>query len=129
MKYLKYILNQFDGIWSIPLAFIAFWLVGLILTTFFGLAVGTYDMAFIQPLFLSIAVVVGATNAAVLGLWFNFRGLYKWFYGFKDKESGKIINYSKENWLKLTAWQKFVIFLFTFSFLISAVIIVYIQMI
>jgi hypothetical protein len=128
MKKIKYYLQHIDGIWSIPLAFSIFWVVGIILSSVFGYGTGTYDPGFIQPLFLAGAVVIGATNFAVAGLWFSFRGLYRYLYGQKD-ENGKRINYSKQNWVDLKAWQRFAIaFLVFFSFFF-AVLLVFLKLV
>src|SRR5690606_11745587 len=73
MKQIKYFLEKFDGIWSVPLAMFAFWFIGYLMQVVFGLASGAYDMAFFQPLFLAIAVVITAANAAMVGMKFNFK--------------------------------------------------------
>ena len=70
MKRIKFLLQLIDGLWSVPLGFLFFG-SGLLLSSVFGMAVGQYDMAFIQPLFLAGTIVVGATNVAVLGLYFG----------------------------------------------------------
>lgn len=127
-KSFKYLLTLFDGVWSVPLAFFAFWILGILLQTIFGFATGTYDMGFIQPLLLAIGVVIGATNAAVFGLYFTFRGLFRFLYGFKDIE-GNVINYSKLNWEKLSPWKQYVIAFTVFFYFVSVVIIVYLKMV
>lgn len=121
-------LAMFDGLWSIPMAMIGFWLIGVIMQSWFGLASGSYDMAFFQPLFLSIGIVIGAMNAAVLGMWFGIRGLYRFIYGTRD-DDGLYVNPSKNEFQKLTSWQKF---LLAFSVLFSyfwAVIVVYLKLV
>lgn len=124
LKKLKYTLQQFDGLWSVPFSFFLFWFVGVILTTIFGYGTGSYDMAFIQPLFLAGAVVIGATNFAVMGMYFTIRGLYRYLYGEK-KSDGSIVNYSKRNWLSLTVWQRFLLTFFVLFYFSTAVIFVY----
>jgi hypothetical protein len=128
LKKLKFYLQHVDGIWSVPLVFVTFWIAGIVLQWFGGYGVGTYDPGFIQPLFLSIGIVIGATNAAIGGLFFTFRGMYRYLYGQRD-EKGSLRNYSKENWLKLTAWQRFAIVFFVFFYYVSAVIIVYLHLV
>lgn len=127
MKKVKYFLQLFDGFWSVPLAFVGFWMVGTVLSTF-NAATGVYDVSFIQPLLLAVAVVVGAANAAIAGLYFSFRGLYRFIYGTKDSE-GKPINFSKIKWKALTAWQQFVIALSVFFCYFFAVILVYLKLV
>ena len=125
-KKILFFLQHADGIWSVPLAFTVFWLVGVIFSAVFGMAVGTYDMAFIQPLFLSAGVVIGATNIAVLGLYFTFRGLYRYLYGQQDAD-GRWVNFSKIDWKKLTQWQRYLIAFGFFLVFFSAIIIVYLK--
>ena len=49
MKRIKFLLQLIDGLWSVPLGFFVFFASGLLLSSIFGMAVGQYDMAFIQP--------------------------------------------------------------------------------
>lgn len=127
MKKIKYLLQKWDGIWSVALTFLGFYLIGLILSNVFGLAVGTYDPGFIQPLLLAAAVVIGATNFAVLGLYFTFRGIHNYIYG--SIKNGSIINKSKEDWGSISATNRFIITLSIIAFFILAIVLVYIQLI
>lgn len=77
---MKKFLKTFDGLWAFPLAFIAFVLIGYLLQTIGGLGTGTYDLAFFQPLFLAVTIVIGISSATVWGLWFTFRDLHKQIY-------------------------------------------------
>lgn len=128
IKRIKYILNQFDGLWSFPLAFIVFAMAGVIIGNVFGYGAGSYDPAFIQPLLLAVTVVIGATNAATIGIYFTFRGLYKFLWGQKD-ENGNVINKSKESWGGLTSWQKLKISFGVFLFYVSAILLVYLKLV
>lgn len=139
-KYLKkawYYLQLLDGIWSVPLGFFLFFLVGYGLTMLFGNGVGAYDPSFVQPLFLAIVIVIGALNAAVWGLYFNFRGLYRFFYGEKKAlkdERGKelpktLVNYSKINWTKLRPWDQFRIAFCVIGIIFLAIILVYLKLV
>ena len=128
MKKVKYYLQHIDGIWSVPLSFAIFYFAGIFLQAVFGYGAATYDPGFIQPLFLAAAVVIGATNIAVWGMFFTFRGLYRYLYGEKE-EDGTIKNYSKYNWKALTAWQRYIVAFGVFFYYVSAVIIVYLRMI
>jgi hypothetical protein len=129
LKKIKYYLQLIDGVWSVPLAFGAFWFIGVGMQTLFGYETGFYDVAFIQPLFLAAAVVIGATNIAVGGIYFTFRGLYRFLYGEKNKQTGEIVNYSKYNWKSLTSWQRFLITLFVFFYYVTATIVVYLKLV
>ena len=67
-------------------------------------------MAFIQPLFLVGTIVVGATNVAVLGLYFTFRTIFYYLYG--RVENKVIINISKSDFETLKPIQKICVSLF-----------------
>jgi hypothetical protein len=126
MKNLKWLLQQFDGIWSIPLSFIMFWFVGVILTGIFGYSTGTYDLGFIQPLFLASAVVIGATNFALIGMWFTLRGLFRYLFG-KKMPTGDVVNQSKLDWKQLQPIHRFIMALFVLFFFISLIVLVYLE--
>ena len=132
-KKLLYYIQLVDGIWSVPLCFFLFFICGYILSMFFGYTTGFYDPSFIQPLFLAATIVIGATNVAVGGLYFTFRGLYKYLYGgyYPDKYKGgkKRFNYSKRDWLKLEIWQRFIIAFSVFFFFLAATIIIYLKLV
>jgi uncharacterized membrane-anchored protein len=127
MKKFKYLLHHYDAIWSVPLAFATFFLVGYFLSSM-GIAVGTYDIGFIQPLFLAGAVVIGATFMAVMGIRFTFYTIYKYIYGRKC-DDGDTMNFSKKDWRKLTAVQRYFVSGFLFVFFVSMIIIVYLKFI
>jgi hypothetical protein len=126
-KKIKYFLEKYDGIWSIPLSISIFYFSGYILSEVFGTQTGTYDPGFIQPLFLSATIVIGAVNVGVIGLYFTIRGFHNFIYGKKDKNS--VTNQAKVDWVKLTPWERFKITLFSLAFLIALVIIVYLKLI
>lgn len=128
MKKIKYYLQLIDGVWSLPLLFTFFWFTGVFLQAIFGYTTGFYDTSIIQPLFLAVGIVVGATNFAVWGMYFTFRGLYRYLYGEKN-EDGSIVNYSKLNWLKLTSWQRYTVAFCVFFYYVTAIIIVYLKMV
>lgn len=128
LKKLSFLLQLFDAIWSLPLAFTAFWLVGLLITAMFGLATGTYDMGFIQPLFLAIAVCIGAGNAALGFVFFFARGLFKWFYGKKNAD-GDLHIPAVDDWQKLTPVHKFLVFALVLFTPMAMVIFVYVKFI
>jgi hypothetical protein len=128
LKKIKYWLQLADGIWSVPLAFCMFWFAGILLTSLFGYGTGTYDPGFIQPLFLASAVVIGATNMTVWGIYFTFRGLYRYLYGQK-KPDGNRVNYSKMDWIKLTVWQRYVIAFTVFFLFFFAILLVFLKLV
>jgi hypothetical protein len=128
IKKIKFWLHHIDGMWSVPLAFLVFWMTGLLLSGLFGYGTGTYDPGFIQPLFLATAIVAGATNAAIIGVYFTFRGIYKYLYGERKKDASWI-NYSKKDWLKLAVWQRILIGFGVFFYYVSAVLVVYLKLV
>ena len=129
LKKAWYYLQLVDGVWSVPLMFLIFWVVGLVLQLFFGFGTGIYDPSFIQPLFLAGAIVIGATNIAVGGLYFTFRGLYRYIYGQKRKDSNELINFSKKDWTKLSEWQRYILAFSIFLYYVSATVIVYLKLV
>ena len=134
MKKLKFWLSYLDGLWSVPLAFFAFWAAGILLGLFGGYGTGTYDLGFIQPLFLAGAVVIGATNMTIWGLYFTFRGLHRYLYGQKKDPKYPApekprINYSKIDWLKLKEWQRYIVSFLVFFFFFFAILIVYLKLV
>ena len=128
MKKVIYYLQLLDGIWTVPLGFFIFFFVGLTLSSAFGMAVGQYDMAFIQPLFLAGTIVVGATNMAVWGLFFTFKGLYRYLYGYVS-ETGLTVNDSKNDFSKLQPIQKICVALFSFCFFVVCILVVYLNLV
>lgn len=122
-----YYLQKWDGLWSVPLGFLSFFFVGFTLSYFFGVTVGSYDMAFIQPLFLAGTIVIGATNMAVLGLYFTFRTIHKYIYGKKVKDS--IINNSKTDFHNSPPIFKICVSLFMFVFFVVSILWVYLKLV
>lgn len=129
-KKLIFWLQHADGIWSVPLIIAFFWLAGNILQAVGGYGTGSYDLAFVQPLLLAIGIVVGATNAAIWGVFFTFRGLYRYMYGQRKYDApGGRINYSKIDWLKLTVWQRYLVAFGCFFFFVAAILLVYLKLV
>jgi hypothetical protein len=128
MKKLKYFLQKWDGVWGVPLGVALFYFVGLLLAALFGYGTGSYDIAFFQPLFLAAAIVIGAANIGVLGVYFTLRGMHRYLYGQKNKD-GEVENPSKDDWYKLKPLQRFVIALVVVGFFISAIVFVYLKLV
>jgi len=126
-KRLKIFLQLYDGVWSVPLAFLSFWFLGVSLASL-GMATGVYDISFIQPLLLAAAIVIGASNIAIGGLFFTFRGLYRFLYGQRNPD-GEFVNFSKIKWKSLLPWHQFIVSLSVFFFFFWAVIIVYLKLV
>ena len=130
MKKIKYLLQLYDGIWSVPLSFFTFWVVGLFLQSVFGFGTGTYDLGFIQPLFLAMAVVVGATNGAVAGIYFTFRKLFRYLYGAKNADGVRWIPSEVDFLSVLTSpFQRLCIGLVVFFLFFWAILVVYLKLV
>lgn len=128
-KKIWYYIQLVDGLWSVPLMFVLFWIAGILLQFIFGYGTGVYDVSFWQPLFLAGGIVIGATNFAVGGLYFTFRGLYRYIYGQKRADGNGLINYSKKDWTKLTEPQRYAVAFIVFLYYVSAIIIVYLKLV
>ena len=128
MKKLKYLLQQFDGAWTLPIAFVVFWFVGVLMVNIFGNTTAVYDASFVQPLFLAIAIIVGISTATTLGLYFSFRGIYKYLYGYKDLH-GIVINKSKESWEKITPLAQIIISFSIYFLFFFSIVIVYLKLV
>ena len=112
LRYVWVWLQKYDFLWSVGASFGFFWFVGYFLNNVLGLSIGTYDLGFIQPVFLAISVSITIVAAALFGLRFNFKNFYDWIY---TKESWGAFQQFKN----LTAWQQFVtVFIVFFSFVI-----------
>lgn len=116
---MKNFLKKFDGLWALPLAFALFVLAGYVLQSVGGFGTGSYDIAFIQPLFLSTAVVIGATNAVVWGLYFTFRDFHKQIY---SKESRKEFKDLDPKFKAIVSLSVFFIFLSLIIFIYTKLV-------
>ncbi len=108
-KSLRYLLQLYDGVWSIPLAFLLFFLAGYGSYTYFGDALISTE--YIQYIVLAAMVMVFANFVVFLGIRFNFRALQREIY---NKEVKYEIN------TYLTTWQKVVLYLCLYAFYFAA---------
>jgi len=118
LKSIKYRLQLFDGLWSVPLAFVAFTYFGYVSSTYFGDPL--ISMEYLQQVLLAGLILVFANFVAFLGGYFNFRGLQKYFYSREIKV---------ETRNKLTAWQRIKLYLWVyFGLLFSFLLILWLVM-
>ena len=118
LKSIKYRLQLFDGLWSIPLAFLAFIYFGYISAVYFGDPL--ISIEYLQQVLLAGLILVFANFVAFLGGYFNFRGLQKYFYS-------KEIKVETKN--KLNAWQRIKLYLWVyFGLLFSFLLILWLVM-
>ena len=116
---MKKFLKKFDGLWAMPLAFFVFALAGFLIQYFSDGQSGAYDLAFLQPIFLSITIVIGTVNAVVWGMYFTFKDLHQQIYSKKGREQFN----------ELRVHQKLYIALIVFFILFFSIIFVYINLI
>jgi hypothetical protein len=112
IKKLLYKLQLFDGVWSIPLAFLGFFIAGSLSLEYFGDPL--ISIEYLQQVILSGLILVFANFVAFLGGFFNFRGLQKFFYSKELKE--KIIN--------LSVWERVKLYLIVYFGLLSAFLVI-----
>lgn len=98
-KSLRYLLQLYDGVWSIPLAFLFFFLAGYSSYTYFGDALISTE--YIQYIVLAALVMVVANFVVFLGLYFNFRTLQRMVYSAQIKQQALT---------DLSTWQKIVLY-------------------
>jgi hypothetical protein len=109
--------NKFVGLWpdlwAIPFAVVGFFLSFYFLRWVDPYA-GTFDVGYLQALFLTSLFIVAANALVFLGVKFNFR--YLWDH-YKDE------NFDID-WKKLTPWRRFILFFWLYSllFLLSVVV-------
>ena len=118
IKSIKYKLQLFDGVWSIPLAFVAFTAFGYISSVYFGDPL--ISIEYLQQVLMAALILVFANFVVFLGINFNFRQLQKDFYS-KDLKY-----YAKT---EVTTWQKIKLYLLVyFGFLLSFLLILWLVM-
>jgi hypothetical protein len=116
-KVLRY-LQMYDGVWSIPLAFLGFFMAGRYGYEYFGDALISTE--YIQVVFMAALILIFANFVVFLGINFNFRSLQRYFYSIEIKEQIKN---------ELTVWQRIKLYLFVyFFFLVLFLFIVWLLM-
>lgn len=114
LKKLIYKLQLFDGVWSIPLAFVVFSVVGTFSYQYFGDALISTE--YLQLVVLAGLVMVFANFVVFMGIRFNFRALQHQIYSKQLKEA---LN------TDLTTWQKvslYMLLYFGYLFFFAAVL-------
>jgi len=98
-KSLRYLLQLYDGVWSIWIAFLIFFLAGYGSYTYFGDALISTE--YIQYIVLAALVMVVANFVVFMGLYFNFRSLQRMVYSAQIKQQALT---------DLSTWQKIVLY-------------------
>lgn len=117
-KSLKYRLQLFDGLWSIPLSFAVFACFGYVSSVYFGDPL--ISIEYIQQVLLAALILVFANFVVFLGINFNFRSLQKDFYS-------KDLKYDAN--MELNSWQKIKLYICVyFGLLLSFLAILWLVM-
>ncbi|WP_109301012.1 hypothetical protein [Aquimarina sp. AU474] len=114
MKKLRFLIQLWDGIWSVPIAFSLFIFIAILGQKIFGSGVGFYDPAFWQAALLAAGELIFFNLIVFLGLYFNFRHIWKYYKG--EKNENQLINKSKEDFNNIKPWQRLVLLLFLYCF-------------
>jgi hypothetical protein len=108
-KLIRYNLQLFDGLWSIPIAFALFIIAGTLSAEYFGDALISTE--YVQYIVLASLIMVFANFITFLGIRLNFRALQREVYS-------KEIKYELNTYL--TTWQKVVLYLVLYAFYFAA---------
>jgi hypothetical protein len=109
-----FLVKLWPDIWAIPFAVMGFFLSFYFLRWIDPYA-GTFDVGYLQALFLTALFIV-ATNAIVfLGLKFNFKFLWDHY---KD-------DFFQKEWTQLKPWHRFLLFFWLYSLLFALSVVVF----
>jgi hypothetical protein len=100
LKAITYVLQLFDGIWSIPLAFVVFSVIGTLSYRYFGDALISTE--YLQYVVLAALIMVVANFVVFLGIRFNFRALQRQIYSSQMKEA---LNTDLDTWQKVKLYM------------------------
>jgi hypothetical protein len=103
MKKFLYYLQLFDGLWSVPIAFLVFFFGGYASFKYFGDAIISTE--YLQQVLLAGLILIFANFMAFLGGFFNFRSLQGYFY------SREVKDHVKSN---LSTWQRIKLYLLVY---------------
>lgn len=118
MKTLIKQLRLWDGLWSIPLAFIGFLSFEWVGRSLWGDGFGAYDPAVFQAALMAAVILIAANTLVQLALVFNFPALWQSYHRtfFTHYES-------------LHAWQKIFVTLFMYCFFFAAFLLVFLKLV
>ena len=100
LKAITYTLQLFDGLWSIPLAFLFFSIAGTFSYKYFGDALISTE--YLQYVILAALIMVVANFVVFLGIRFNFRALQRQIYSSQMKEA---LNTDLDTWQKVKLYM------------------------
>lgn len=110
-KKLKYFLSLLDFIWSVPLAYIFFIVYGIVGEHFFGEGFGFYDPSFFQAALYAVLTLVLFNGVAFVGLWFNFRTVFR-YYTTQSKKDYESLSPLQKIGIFFGIWGFFILILF-----------------
>jgi hypothetical protein len=107
-------IQLWDFIWSFPLSMILFYGYGYIQELAFNDPF--YSTEWIHKTMLAAVIMILVNGIVQAGMWFNFRGIYKYFYSSKSpiREDFKTI----PTWLKIYSF----LFIYFLQFLVFVLI-------
>ena len=118
----SHFLERYDWLWSLPLSVFAYWFFPILFGGWLGMSIGSFDLSFIQPLFLAVTVVIGASTASIYVLRYHFKDIYRFIYSSKtdDEDLSSVASFRN-----LQPWQKFLVTGSLYFGYFAAVVIVY----
>jgi hypothetical protein len=114
LKKIGYFLSQWDGLWSLPIAILVFVTAALFGQQLFGVWFVPMPLDDLHAALEAAIIVIAANTVTQLGLWFNFRSLYRYY-----------LTESKTEFKQLPSWQKISLLLFIYVFFFVAFLIVW----
>jgi NADH:ubiquinone oxidoreductase subunit H len=111
-------LQLWDGVWSVPLAFVLFVLAGIAGASFFGDGFGWYDPSVFQAAMIAGAVLVFVNITAWLGIYMNFRAVYRYYK-----------NDSVTDFKQLKVWQRLLVLGLLYACYIIAAIVLFLKLV
>jgi hypothetical protein len=115
LKVLLYRLQLWDGIISIPLAYLFFIVTTEMLQKYYSYidvdgnlttTVGAYNPEILQAVIYSAFVIVAFSMVANAGIYFTFRGLFKYFYS--------RLSPIREDFKQMKLWLRVTLFFFVY---------------
>lgn len=123
IKHIWIWMQKYDWTWSPLLLFGAFWFVGWFMIVVLKWNVGTYDLGFIQPLFLSMAITSALFGFAFGGLRFQWKALF-------DYQSSRKEEINAFNDFKLsTPCQRILFLSFYFTLYVVVNLMIYLNLV
>lgn len=104
-------LREMDFIWSIPVAFLGFYLFAYYGESIFGEGFAFYPPSFFHAGIYAGLIVVLFNSFTQMGIYINFPVIYKY--------------YLQEGFESLLTWQKALIFLIVYLFFFSSLLVVW----